>query len=238
MSYIQEGEAVSATARVPSKQERAYAVLRGRILDGSYGPGYRLVIDAIARELKVSPMPVREAIRRLEAEGWVIYPANQGARVAPLDTRSWKDVMITLALLEGYATAAAAPEIAGEDLGRLRAINDEMRVAVEMLDPMLVAEHNHAFHGLIYERCPNAYLRPQLALTMEILNTLRSTIFIYIPTRGHESAAEHDEMIEAIEAGAAASKLERLARHHKLRTVAAYEARLAQGVPTVPGTRL
>jgi DNA-binding GntR family transcriptional regulator len=229
---------LSATARVPSKQERAYAVLRGRILDGSYGPGYRLVIDAIARELEVSPMPVREAIRRLEAEGWVIYPANQGARVAPLDTRSWKEVMITLAVLEGYATAAAAPEISAEDAEHLRAINNEMRAAVEALDPMLVAEHNHAFHGLIYARCPNTYLRGQLALTMEILNTLRSTIFIYLPTRGNESAAEHDEMIGAIRGGAPAAKLERLARRHKLRTVEAYEARLAQGAPEAPGEPL
>jgi DNA-binding GntR family transcriptional regulator len=212
-------------------------VLRGRILDGTYGPGYRLVIDAIARELHVSPMPVREAIRRLEAEGWVIYPANQGARVAPLDTRSWKEVMLTLALLEGYATASASVEIDGEDLERLRSINEEMREAVEALDPMLVAEHNHAFHGLIYARCPNSYLRAELAQTMEILNTLRSTIFIYIPTRGHESAAEHDELIEAIATRAAASKLERLARRHKLRTVEAYEARLAADGPSVRAGR-
>lgn len=222
---------MSTPVRAPSKQERTYAVLRSRILEGTYGPGYRLVIDAIARELEVSPMPVREAIRRLEAEGWVIYPANQGARVAPLDTRSWKEVMVTLALLEGYATAAAASELGAAELDRLRATNAEMRRAIDTLDPMLVAHHNHAFHGLIYDCCPNAYLRRELASTMEILNTMRSTIFVYIPTRGNESATEHDEIVEALARRAAPSKLERLARRHKLRTVEAYEARIAEGEP-------
>jgi DNA-binding GntR family transcriptional regulator len=219
----------SKAERAPSKQERTYTVLRGRILDGSYGPGYRLVIDAIARELEVSPMPVREAIRRLEAEGWVIYRANQGAQVAPLDEGSWKEVMVTLALLEGYATAAAAPRIRASDLKKLRSVNRKMRGAIEKLDLMQVAHFNHDFHELIYGRCPNSYLRRELEVTMELLNTLRATIFVYIPTRGNASAAEHEELLELIESGADAERIERQARRHKLRTVAAYEARLAEG---------
>lgn len=220
---------MSKVERAPSKQERTYAVLRERILDGTYGPGYRLVIDAIARELEVSPMPVREAIRRLEAEGWVIYQANQGAQVAPLDEGSWKEVMLTLALLEGYATATAAPHITAADLKKLRQINRKMRAAIDDLDLMQVAHHNHEFHELIYERCPNAYLRRELEVTMELLNTLRSTIFIYIPTRGNASATEHEALIDLIESGAEPARIERQARAHKLRTVEAYEKRLAEG---------
>ena len=51
-----------------TKQERVYQAVRERILSGAYGPGYRVVIDAIATEFEVSALPVREAIRRLEAE--------------------------------------------------------------------------------------------------------------------------------------------------------------------------
>ena len=99
-------------AMTPSKQERTYAILRSRILDGTYGPGQRLVIDALARDLDVSPMPVREAIRRLEAEGWLTYQRHQGAQVAPLDEAGWMEALTTLAVLEGYATALerAAPD--------------------------------------------------------------------------------------------------------------------------------
>lgn len=220
---------MSGEGRAPSKQERTYAVLRERILDGTYGPGYRLVIDAIARELEVSPMPVREAIRRLEAEGWVIYRANQGAQVAPLDEGSWKEVMTTLALLEGFATAEAAPFVRASDLKKLRSTNRKMRSAIEKLDLMQVSHFNHEFHALIYERCPNSYLRRELRGTMELLNTLRSTVFVYIPTRGNQSAAEHEQILEMIESGADPAKIERHARRHKLATVKAYEERLAEG---------
>jgi DNA-binding GntR family transcriptional regulator len=219
---------LSTGEREPSKQERTYTILKERILDGTYGPGYRLVIDAIARELEVSPMPVREAIRRLEAEGWVIYRANQGAQVAPVDTGSWKEVMVTLALLEGYATAAAAPELRAADIKKLRAINKKMRGAIERLDLMQVSRFNHQFHEAIYDRCPNTYLRRELAETNERLNTLRATVFLYIPTRGNESAAEHDTIAELIEEGADPARIEREARRHKLRTVEAYESRLAE----------
>ena len=67
----------TATAIV-TKQERVYQAIRERILSGAYGPGYRVVIDALAEEFEVSALPVREAIRRLEAEGLVIYRPNAG----------------------------------------------------------------------------------------------------------------------------------------------------------------
>ncbi|MGH2345150.1 MAG: hydantoinase/oxoprolinase N-terminal domain-containing protein, partial [Chloroflexota bacterium] len=70
-----------------SKHERAYQLIRSRIMAGSYRPGHRLVIDALAVELGISPVPVREAIRRLEAEGRVVYRHNRGPRVAPSDDR-------------------------------------------------------------------------------------------------------------------------------------------------------
>ena len=68
---------------IVTKQERVYRAIRERILSGAYGPGYRVVIDALAEEFEVSGLPVREAIRRLEAEGLVIYRPNAGAQVAP-----------------------------------------------------------------------------------------------------------------------------------------------------------
>src|SRR3954447_6100510 len=94
-----------------TKQERVYQGGRGRILSGAYAPGYRVVIDALAEEFEISALPVREAIRRLEAEGLVIYRPNAGAQVAPADPSAFDDEMTVLALLEGYATALAAPRL-------------------------------------------------------------------------------------------------------------------------------
>src|SRR5262245_45003271 len=68
-----------------SRFELAYTTIRQRILNGAYGPGYRLVLDELAREIGMSPVPVREAVRRLEAEGYVDFQRNVGARVATFD---------------------------------------------------------------------------------------------------------------------------------------------------------
>lgn len=210
-----------------SKQERTYGILRARILEGVYGPGHRLVIDALARELDVSQMPVREAIRRLEAEGWVTYVRNQGAQVAPVDAASWTEAMGTLAVLEGYATALAAPHLTAGDFTRLREINADMQAAIDALDVLAFSEHNIAFHEVIYERCPNGHLRRELAGIQERLNTLRSSIFLYIPMRGRVSIDEHEALLALLERGADPLEIELSAREHKLHTVAAYEQRAA-----------
>src|SRR5258707_13589516 len=91
-----------------NKQERTYTILRDRIHSGAYPPMARLNIDAISRELGVSPIPVREALRRLEAEGWVRFQPNIGAIVAPGDATTWGERIVAVAALAGAATADRA----------------------------------------------------------------------------------------------------------------------------------
>src|ERR1700716_301190 len=109
-----------------TKQERLYRAIRERILSGAYGPGYRVVIDALAEEFEVSALPVREAIRRLEAEGLVVYRPNAGAQVAPADPGAFLEELTVLAVLEGYATSLAAPLLSAADVARLQEVNDRM----------------------------------------------------------------------------------------------------------------
>ncbi len=77
------GDRRAPPTRRVTKQERVYRTIRERILSGDYRPGHRVVIDSLATELGVSALPVREAIRRLEAEGLVVFRPNAGAHVAP-----------------------------------------------------------------------------------------------------------------------------------------------------------
>jgi DNA-binding GntR family transcriptional regulator len=208
-----------------NKQERIYSILRERILAGNYGPGHRLVIAAIARELAVSPMPVREAIRRLEAEGWVVYRRNQGAEVAPVDDGSWSETMSTLALLEGYATAVAAPFLTAADYKALRALNKKMLAALEELNLVEVSKQNQLFHDTIVARCPNRYLKREVDIAADRLHSLRATVFPFIPTRGKVSVDEHEELLQLMEAGKSPRTIERAAREHKLHTLRAFEER-------------
>jgi DNA-binding GntR family transcriptional regulator len=204
-----------------SKQEQVYAMLRRRILDGTYPPGYRLVIDTIGQELNVSPMPVREAIRRLEAEHWVAYQRHAGARVAPRDAESWAEAIEALGLLEGFVTATAAPLVTASDLAEMRAIDERMLEDVEAMDVLALTEHNEAFHRVIWDRCPNRILRREVELAAQRLNAMRSTIYFPMAGRGRTSIEEHEELIAMLEGQAPADELERFAREHRFKTITA-----------------
>ena len=208
----------------PTKQERVYREIRERILSGAYGPGYRVVIDALAEEFSVSALPVREAIRRLEAEGLVIYRPNAGAQVAPADPGLFDEEMTVLAVLEGYATALAAPELGEEGIARLTEITDAMVQAMERIDSLSFGRLNQEFHALIYEHCPNAALVGMLRDVARRLDAIRRTVFLQIPYRGSASVAEHRKLNELIASGAPAREIETAAREHKLQTVASFRA--------------
>ncbi len=211
-------------ASAPTKQQQVYEVLRERILSGAYGPGFRVVIDQVAAEFAVSALPVREAIRRLEAEGLIVYRANAGAQVAPAEPELFEDTMTALALLEGYATALAAPLLTPEDLTALQRCTDDMVTAMEGMDSLAFGRHNRAFHQVIYERCPNPTLVSMLRDVDRRLDAIRTTVFVHIPYRGQSSVAEHRELIELLRAGAGAKRIETMARRHKLRTVESFRA--------------
>jgi DNA-binding GntR family transcriptional regulator len=207
-----------------TKQERVYRAVRERILNGQYGPGYRVVIDALAAEFGVSALPVREAIWRLEAEGLVIYRPNAGAQVAPADPGLFDDEMTVLALLEGYATALAAPHLTPADLEQLTQITDGMVEAMERMDSLRFGRLNQDFHAHIYERCPNPALNDLLRDVARRLDAIRRTVFVQIPYRGAASVAEHRALIELIASSAPAAEIETAARDHKLHTVESFRA--------------
>lgn len=207
-----------------TKQERVYATLRERILVGTYGPGFRVVIDALAEELGVSALPVREAIRRLEAEGLVVYRPNAGAQVAPADPELFAQEMTVLAILEGYATALAAEVMDAAQIAGLSEITDGMVEAMEQMDSLAFGQLNQRFHAAIYDACPNPSLVRLARETDRRLDALRRTVFVQIPYRATASVAEHRAIIELIAGRAAAAKVEQAAREHKMATVASFEA--------------
>ncbi|HUO74593.1 MAG TPA: GntR family transcriptional regulator [Solirubrobacteraceae bacterium] len=207
-----------------TKQERVYQTLRERILTGEYGPGFRVVIDTLAAELGVSALPVREAVRRLEAEGLIVYRPNAGAQVTPADPGLFDEEMTVLAVLEGFATALAAAELDAGGIARLAELTDAMEAAMTRMDALAFGRLNQEFHAVIYEACPN---RALVAILHEIgrrLDAIRRTVFVQIPYRGAESVAEHRALIELIVAGAEPAAIERAAREHKLHTVESFRA--------------
>ena len=116
-----------------SKSEQAYQAVKARIVEGAYTPGYRLVLASIAKDLGFSVVPVREAIRRLEAEGLVTFERNVGATVAGIDPTEYLYTMQTLSIVEGAATAMSAPLI------------DATAIAEELVDDCITQEQEETF---------------------------------------------------------------------------------------------
>jgi DNA-binding GntR family transcriptional regulator len=205
-----------------NKHEQAYSIIRERIFNGTYVPGYRLVIDALARELGISPVPIREAIRRLEAEGWVEYRPNAGAQVAAVDASKYEEEMSVLALLEGYATALALPHLSKDDVKHLRELNASMYNALQSADIPTFSRLNKTFHFFIYNRSQNSYLVELLHETWDRLEVRGHTDFSYIPQRSWISIQEHIQLLDMIERHAPQNEIEQMIREHKLRTYEAY----------------
>ena len=202
-----------------SKSERAYILIKSKITDGTFGPGYRLVLGAIAKELDVSVVPVREAIRRLEAEGLVTFTTNVGAQVVATDAREYQFTMETLALVEGMATAMAAPNVKPSDIALARKINAEMRECLEHFEPTRFTELNHEFHAVIFEHCANLHILDLVHRGWNRLSTIRESSFIYVPGRAKESVDEHERLLDLIESKSDPVEIELVARNHRLSTL-------------------
>jgi DNA-binding GntR family transcriptional regulator len=206
---------------VTTRTNVCYELLKGRILDGTYGSGHRLVIDQLSRETNISTIPWRESLRQLEAEGWVEIIPNVGARVATFDAGEWARTMRLLARLEGLATSLAASELTEADLADARRMNREMREALADFDPLRFSQLNRQFHAVIFHRAPDKHLIALLDTEWARLDFIRRSAFTHAPGRAVESVAEHEALLDMLEAHAEPDAIETAARQHKLNTLEA-----------------
>lgn len=171
----------------------------------------------------MSPVPVREAIRRLEAEGYVVFKRNVGAQVASIDVAEYAQVMQVLAVLEAAATALALPFLDAADLARARAVNEAMKASFAGFDPVEFTRLNREFHGIMYAQCPNAHLREFIAREWKRMDAIRRSTFSFVPERAHDAVKEHDQLIDLIESKQDASQVEWFCRSHRTATADAFQ---------------
>ncbi|GAA3706674.1 GntR family transcriptional regulator [Streptomyces tremellae] len=198
-----------------SKSQRAHRWIRERIAAGVYGPGYRLVLSALATELGMSVVPVREAVRALTAEGLVTFERNVGARVAAVDGAQYRFAMQAISVLEGAATALSGPFLAPADIARARELNDVVRRGLPDLDPRVFREVNQELHRTLYARCPNPRLLDIIRTEWVRLGHLHGALFDIAPGRAATAVREHEALIDLIADGAPADEVERTARRHR-----------------------
>ncbi|HLR03992.1 MAG TPA: GntR family transcriptional regulator [Virgibacillus sp.] len=210
-----------------NKTQKAYRIIKLRIIERVYAPGQRLIIDQLARELKTSSIPVREAIRQLEAEKLVSYQKNIGPVVSSVNESDYSDTLRVLAVLEGYATALSAEDFPAENLIELKKLNRQMKDALQSFDIILFGKLNLFFHRKIFEACGNEFLIEEINGVLTRLDSIRGVGSTLYSVRVQESINEHEHMIYALE-NKLVTGIEELARTHKLRTVENFEKRRMQ----------
>jgi DNA-binding GntR family transcriptional regulator len=207
--------ALSASGQAPSRGNMPEAVadaLRQAILDGVLPPGAWLREAEVARELKVSRTPVRDAFRILAAEGLVNINANQGAVVSPMTSEDVIELYVMRGVLEGLASRLAARRSAQRCLEEFSVLVPEMKRVGEAGEIRQLSRLNFKFHEIVREAAGNRYLDRSLA---QIQNAARRfpDPTLGLPGRVKESIDEHVGLAGAISQGDAVAA-EKLAIDH------------------------
>jgi len=212
---------------VPLRQS-VYDALIDLIVGGELPPGQHMVETDLARQLGVSRQPIREALHRMEAEGWVDLRPSQGAFVHVPTDQEVDELLDVRALLEAETARLAAAGAAGgpgganpdrlAQLARLREICREGQAAADAGEFGAAVAANNAFHAEVAAIGGNAVLAE---LADIVGRRVQWHYRMVAPARGHGSWTEHAEMIRAVEAGDA-EQAQALARRHTERTRQAY----------------
>lgn len=172
--------------------------LRRRIVDGVYAPGDRLTEDRLAGAFGVSRNPVREAIRVLEAEGWLVAQPRRGAIVAQVSTQDIEDLFDIRLALEVLAARLVAERAGSQAADELDQILARARTAAQAQQLDRLAELNTAFHATICAHSGNALLR---GMTESLHTRLQWVYRQSAAERATHSWVEHDMLVAAIRAG-------------------------------------
>jgi DNA-binding GntR family transcriptional regulator len=182
--------------------ERAYKTVRDGILQGSYAAGSRLTEQDLARAAGVSRTPVREALRRLHAEGLVHFEPNHGAVVAQFALADAEEIFELRALLEPVSARRAAERSTDAEIAELkslatRQIAESARRRGDYL--LRIGELNGQFHRLVQAAAGSGRLTKALAGVIEAPLILR-TFGQYTAAELLRSADQHLELTQAFEA--------------------------------------
>jgi DNA-binding GntR family transcriptional regulator len=177
---------------------------------GLYRPGDRLREEDVAQRLKVSRTPVREALGRLMAKGFVEPAGGRGLIVRSLDTAEVLELYAMREILEGAAARLAAQHASPPEIDALLDLEEAFEAQIH--DPGEMARLNRAFHETIFRAARNRYLDSALQELQDGIALLGATTFT-VSGRPATAAEEHRALIAAIGARDP-DRAERLARSH------------------------
>ncbi len=210
------GALVDRFSNAGTAAEVAHAVLREAILSNVLSPGTRLRADELAKHLGVSKTPVREALRKLQAEDFVVVSPGNALTVKVLSEKQLLEIYYTREALEGMAARLAAENAGSLDLANLRAVLDDLEGAFGAGNCDSLRNFTGEFHLAVFKAAHNDFLHDLLKTIQEKIRN-QSTTFS-LPGRDKEVLAHCRDLLLALEKRDP-DACERLARANRRRTL-------------------
>lgn len=193
-----------------TKEEQVADFLRERIISGVYPRGSRLKQAEIAEHLHLSITPVREALKLLEAEGYVSGDSYRGARVVPFDASASAEILQLRLVLESQLVRGAVEKVTAQDITELKALGDEFEKAFVSGDRATARGINYRFHRRLYD----VAAMPQTLHFVQILWARYPFDLINaVEGRGKDAVKEHDEILHALTTGDASAAMLAMRKH-------------------------
>jgi DNA-binding GntR family transcriptional regulator len=170
--------------------------LRNAILSGKLAPGERFAEENLATSLKVGRVPLRDALRRLEAEGYVTFLARGEIAISKPTVDEVEEHYSIAGVLEGLAARLAVERGNAEEISRLRELHQALKEACREKDLPRYFNANSDFHGFIAEMARNERLHRLIQGMRKEIRKSR-ILALQLPQRLDYSMREHDQILDA-----------------------------------------
>jgi len=170
--------------------------IRDAILEGTLPAGSRIDQAGLASDLNVSIVPVREALKKLEAEGFVQIVPRRGAFVTQTSVDDMEDLYFARTILEGQAAYHGAEKITDADLDSLKSLMAQMGEALERHDFQRFMDCNRRFHFTIYDAAGSRYLSNMIGSVWELAERYRFR-YIFFKDQASIIQGEHQAILDA-----------------------------------------
>ncbi len=191
-------------------QQQAYIFVREQILSGAYAAGQKVNPNDVAKELGISRMPVREALRQLDSEGLVTIRPNRGAEVTALSAADVLEIFEIRSVLEGLAVRHALPLLTEDDLDELEYRQRRMNRVSEDVKSWI--ERHDDFHDYLCRRSQRDRLCGEIERFRRSVQPYLQMYFTHYATPEIDGF-EHENLMEFVRARTA-GQAEEFMRNH------------------------
>lgn len=181
-------------------RKEVYDYLKACLNSGKIRPGAFLDLQAIGNEMKMSRTPLRDALIRLEVEGFVTIHARRGVLLNPIDLSSIRNAYQIIGALESSVLLEVRQTLTDEDIDAMESLTGKMKASLAMDNFSLYYQQNIDFHNTYLDRSINEYLKDTVKRFKERLYDFPRRTG-YLKTWEESSAKEHEELICLLRAG-------------------------------------